>query len=154
MFGPKMHVVEAPMAIGALMGGAMGAGWIGGAGILGGGLIGGLAGAALGAATGSLLGNMMKPPKMPSAQGQERQAAAETPALPPPTAMPEMPASPVATPIPEGISDSTPPTAEEIAAGQLQTEKKRKGRLSTILTTPKSRMEDDEEDEGMERLGG
>jgi predicted lipid-binding transport protein (Tim44 family) len=140
------------------MGGAMGAGWIGGAGILGGGLIGGLAGAALGAVGGTLLGKLMEPPKMPQASSQndqQQQAYAETPALPPATTMPAMPASPVATPIPEGITDSSPPTAEEVAAGQLQTEKKRKGRLSTILTTPKSRLEDVTTDGTvMEKLGG
>jgi hypothetical protein len=47
-------------------------------------------------------------------------------------------------------------TPEEIAAGQVLTEKKRKGRLSTILTTPQSRLEGDVAtgDTGFEKLGG
>lgn len=173
MFGPKMHVYEAPLALGALMGGVWGSGIAGGAGILGGGLLGAAAGAALGGVTATLLGKALKPPKMPkSQQSQEQAAARETPALPPATQMPATPMTPVAAPSPAGIpapseaispdipktdrpvtpADASPPTEQEIAKGQL--EKKRKGRLSTILTTPRSRLEEGEEAEGFERLGG
>lgn len=168
MFGPKMHVHEAPLALmGMAVGGLTGAGIIGGAGILGGGLIGGLAGAALGGVGATLLGQLMKGPKMPKVQDQSSNAAAQTPALPPATAMPATPMTPASTPglgtAPDGSQDvnsslrpqdaaeASPATNDEIARGQL--EKKRRGRLSTILTSPQSRLEDGQ-DEGFERLGG
>ena len=150
MFGPKMHVTEAPL-IGAAIGGLIG----GGGTLAGFATLGGMAGMALGAVGGSLLGKSMKTPKIASEQSQEKAAMAETPALPPATEMPAAPATPVATPIPQAIGEVSTPTAEELAAGQINTEKKRKGRLSTILSTPKSRLEGGTtETEGMERLGG
>lgn len=150
MFGPKMYVTEAPLA-GALVGGLM----AGGGTIAGMGTLAGIAGMALGAVGGTLLQKSMKAPKVASAQSQEKAAMAETPALPPATEMPAAPATPVATPIPQAIGEVSTPTAEELAAGQINTEKKRKGRLSTILSTPKSRLEGGtNETEGMERLGG
>lgn len=148
MFGPKMHVMEAPL-LGAAIGGLIG----GGGTLAGFATLGGMAGMALGAVGGSLLGKSMKTPKMP--QDQSAAAAAETPALPPATEMPAAPATPTATPTPQAVGEVSTPTAEELAAGQINTEKKRKGRLSTILTTPKSRLIDSgTETEGMERLGG
>lgn len=149
MFGPKMHVTEAPL-IGMAIGGLVG----GGGTLAGFATMGGMIGMGLGAIGGTLLGKSMKAPKMPSQQNQEQAAAKETPKLPPATPMPAAPMTPVATPIP-AVGDTSPPTAEEIASGQIQVEKKRKGRLSTILSTPKSRLEGVSGEEGvMERLGG
>lgn len=147
-----MHVTEAPL-IGAAIGGLIG----GGGTLAGFATLGGMAGMALGAVGGSLLGKSMKAPKVEtqSQQSQQQQAIAETPALPPATEMPAAPATPVATPIPQAVGEVSTPTAEELAAGQINTEKKRKGRLSTILSTPKSRLEGGTyEGETMERLGG
>lgn len=164
MFNVNKPVHEAPLAIGAAIGGLMGAAGVGGLTVL--------SGLALGAVGGTLLGALSpKAPKVQSASSNQQQAVAQTPALPPATQMPATPATPVSTPQQPGIpqpgdnispdipavdkpqdaAEASPPTTEEVARGQL--EKKRKGRLSTILSTPKSRLED-EEDSGFERLGG
>ena len=163
-----MHVHEAPL-FGAAIGGL-----IGGGGTLAGlATVGGLSGMALGAIGSTLLMKKLMPktPKVQSAKNQEAAAKAETPALPPATPMPAAPMTPTASPEIPGIlkpdeaiapdipvaerpqepAEASPPTTEEIARGQL--EKKRKGRLSTILTSPKSRLEEGEA-EGFERLGG
>lgn len=151
MFGPKMHVMEAPL-LGAAIGGMIGGG---GATLASWGTMSAMTGMALGAVGGTLLGKAMKAPKVQAAQDQTQAAAAETPALPPATEMPAVPATPTATPVTQAVGEVSTPTAEELAAGQINVEKKRKGRLSTILTTPKSRLIDGEtETEGMERLGG
>lgn len=173
MFNVNKPKHEAPLAIGAAIGGLMGAAGIGGLTIV--------SGLALGALGGTLLGAFkQKQPKLDSGNQQQQatqtkqQAIAETPALPPATPMPATPMTPVASPVQPGIpkpgpdtpvppdipvverpqeaAEASPPTTEEVATGQL--EKKRKGRVSTILTTPKSRLEDGEEEEGFERLGG
>lgn len=161
MFGPKMHVCEAPLAIGALAGGLLGSAGVAGLTLV--------SGAMLGAAAGGLLGGMFsnKGPKIQKAQDQSSNAAAQTPALPPATTMPATPATPAATPVvnpqPDGSQDigatnrpidpaeASTPTTQEVARGEL--EKKRKGRLSTILTSPQSRLQEGE-DAGFERLGG
>lgn len=141
--------MEAPL-IGAAIGGLIG----GGGTLAGFATLGGMAGMALGAVGGSLIGKGMKTPKVESARDQTQNAAAETPQLPPATEMPPAPNTPTATPNPTTGEASTP-TADELATGQINIDKKRKGRLSTILTTPKSRLEDETlEGEGMERLGG
>lgn len=144
-FGIKEDVAEAPLAIGALIGAGAGAAGIGGMTLL--------SGAMLGASAGALLGGMFnqKTPKIQSASNQQSAANAQTPALPPATTMPETPLSPVATPAPDA-GDGSPPTTDEIAKGEL--ERKRKGRLSTILTTPRSRLDAGETDVGFEKLGG
>lgn len=163
MFNVNKPKHEAPLAIGAAIGGLMGAAGIGGLTLV--------SGLALGALGGTLLGAFnQKAPKMASADQSQQQAAAQTPALPPATPMPAAPMTPVASPVQPGIdttapipqdipvaerpqeaAEASPPTTEEVARGQL--EKKRKGRVSTILTTPQSRLEDGET-EGFERLGG
>jgi predicted lipid-binding transport protein (Tim44 family) len=164
-FGVKQDVHEAPLAIGALVGGLAGSAGVAGLTLM--------SGALLGAAAGGLLGGMFKQktPKVQSSSNQQQQAAAQTPALPPATPMPAAPMTPVAAPEAPGIlkpdeaiapdipqaerpqepAEASPPTNEEVARGQL--EKKRKGRLSTILTTPASRLLDGES-EGNEKLGG
>ena len=147
MFGPKMHVMEAPLA-GAAIGGLIG----GGGTVAGLATIGGLSGMAIGALLTKPLMNMMTPkmPKTQSASNQQAAAEKETPALPAATGMPAIPSTPTATPeITAG--DASAPTTEELARGEL--ERKRRGRLSTILTSPKSRL-DQGVDEGFERLGG
>lgn len=163
--GVNSHVHEAPLAIGALVGGLAGSAGVAGLTLM--------SGAMLGAAAGGLLGGMFKQksPKVQSQSNQQQQAAAQTPALPPATPMPAAPMTPVAAPQAPGIlkpdeaiapdipqaerpqepAEASPPTNEEVARGQL--EKKRKGRLSTILTSPRSRLADGEE-EGNEKLGG
>lgn len=154
----------AGLAIGALAGGLLGAsGAISGLTILG--------GAALGATIGGLFSSS-KGSKVKAPRDQQQNAAAQTPALPPATPMPAAPMTPTAAPEAPGIlkpneaiapdipkterpqepAEASPPTTEEIARGQL--EKKRKGRLSTILTTPQSRLESDGEVQQFERLGG
>lgn len=168
MFNVNKPKHEAPLAIGAAIGGLMGAAGVGGLTLI--------SGLALGAMGGALLGGLnQKAPKIQQAsQGQtQQQAIAQTPALPPATPMPAAPMTPVASPVQPGVpapgpdtpipqdipvverpqeaAEASPPTTEEVARGQL--EKKRKGRVSTILTTPQSRLEDGEE-EGFERLGG
>ena len=168
--GVNSHVQEAPLA---LMGGLVG-GLVGGGGTLAGfATLAGLSGTVLGAVGGTLLAKafMPKAPKSGSVQNQQQAAAKETPALPPATPMPAAPMTPVAAPEAPGIlkpdeaiapdipqaerpqepAEASPPTTEEVARGQL--EKKRKGRLSTILTSPQSRLEDGE-DQAFERLGG
>jgi predicted lipid-binding transport protein (Tim44 family) len=145
MFGPKMHVMEAPLA-GAAIGGLIG----GGGTIAGLATIGGLSGMAIGALLTKPLLSAFSPKMPKAAQSQQQQAAAETPELPPATKMPAMPNTPIATPeITAG--DASAPTTEELARGEL--ERKRRGRLSTILTSPRSRL-DQGVDEGFERLGG
>lgn len=142
MFGPKMYVHEAPIAVGALAGGLIGSsGAVAGLTVLG--------GMALGALGGSLLSSL-KSPKMPQAQNQQSNAAAQTPALPPATAMPAVPNTPTATPE-INAGDASTPTTNEIAQGELNN--KRRGRLSTILTSPQSRLQDGQ-DQSFERLGG
>lgn len=160
MFGPKMHVCEAPLAIGALIGGGLGAAGIGGLTLL--------SGVALGSLAGGVIGGLFKgQSSLKAPQDQQQQAAAQTPALPPATQMPAVPMSPTSTPtilntgaIPQDIStanrpqdaaEASPPTADEIARGEL--DRKRKGRLSTILTTPQSRLDADSS-VGNEKLGG
>lgn len=160
-FGVKEDVVEAPLALGALAGGLAGYAGIGGLTLL--------SGAMLGASAGALLGGMFnqKTPKIQSSSNQQQQAAAQTPALPPATAMPAAPSTPVATPTdvntgttqdipqidrPQEPGEASPPTTDEVAKGEL--EKKRKGRLSTILTTPRSRLDAGETEVGFEKLGG
>ena len=177
-FGPK-PVYEAPL-FGAVIGGL-----IGGGGTLAGILTtGGLIGTALGAVGGTLLGDMLSP-KMPSfdisapkapTQQQVQQA---TPPAPPAPAIPATPATPAATPVTGGglgaptgpggaptpvdtsgpaptpfiPGEAAPPTPQDVAAGELT--RKRKGRVSTILTTSKSRMgQDTDDEEEIERLGG
>ena len=176
-FGPK-PIYEAPV-LGAIVGGL-----IGGGGTLAGILTtGGLIGAGVGALAGSYLGKSLKPAKVQSIQ--QTQAAAtpteqEIPQAPPAPAIPAVPATPVATPIvggglgagegpggspipvdtsgpmPEPFTpgEAAPPTTEEIVKGELQ--KKRKGRVSTILTRPQDRTNefDEEDEEEFERLGG
>lgn len=170
MIGPKLvgvntHIHEAPLAIGALAGGLLGSAGVAGLSLWG--------GVALGALAGGVLGGMFdqKAPKIQSAQNQQAAAAAATPALPPAAAIPAAPMGPTAAAQAPGIlqpddaiapdipvserpqepGEASPPTTEEVATGQL--EKKRKGRLSTILTSPKSRLEEGA-DEEFERLGG
>lgn len=154
----------AGLAIGALAGGLLGAsGAVSGLTILG--------GAALGATIGGLFSSQ-KGSKIKAPQDQQQNAAAQTPALPPATTMPATPMTPAASAQAPGIlnpnenispdipvserpqepGEASAPTADEIARGQL--EKKRKGRLSTILTTPQSRLENDGEVQQFERLGG
>lgn len=160
-FGVKEDVAEAPLAIGALLGAGAGAAGIGGLTVL--------SGAMLGASAGALLGGMFnqKTPKIQSASSQQQQANAQTPALPPATSMPATPSTPAGTPTdvntgttqdipqidrPQEPGEASPPTTDEVARGEL--EKRRKGRLSTILTTPRSRLDAGETEVGFEKLGG
>lgn len=149
MFGIKTHVYEAPLAIGAVAGGLLASsGAIAGLSVLG--------GITMGAMAGGFLGGSFSPktPKVQSAQDQQSAAAAQTPALPPASQMPATPMTPTATPDPNSseipAGDASTPTADEIARGEL--DRKRRGRLSTILTTPQSRL--DADSSGNEKLGG
>lgn len=152
----------AGLAIGALAGGLLGSAGVAGLTIA--------SGALLGASMGGLLGGMFgsKTPKVQSASNQQSAADAATPALPPATTMPATPMTPTATPNagqlpdtsqdiptidrPQDAGEASPPTTQEVSRGEL--EKKRRGRLSTILTTPKSRLDAGETDVGFEKLGG
>ena len=175
MFNIEKPKYEAPL-LGAVVGGL-----IGGGGTLAGILTtGGLIGSAIGAVGGSLLGKALSP-KMPdfnqTISAPQEQAVPQTPPAP---AVPATPATPSATPVTGGglgagqgpggaptpvdtsgpapqpftPGEAAPPTTEEIAQGELK--KKRKGRVSTILTSPKNRASefDIEEEEEVERLGG
>lgn len=154
-FGIKQNVHEAPLAIGALAGGLLGSAGVAGLTIM--------SGIALGSLAGGVLGGMFnqKAPKVQSAQNQQQAAAAETPALPAATQMPATPMTPTATPValnggdlskPQDAAEASPATTEEVAKGEL--EKKRRGRLSTILTTPQSRLNPGDTTDQVERLGG
>lgn len=154
MFGPKMHVMEAPL-IGMAIGGLIG----GGGTLAGFATVAGMAGMALGALGGTLLGKGLSQ-KSPQPQQQQQQAAAETPALPPAPTIPAIPQTPVSTPDVKASSitpgEAAPMTPEEIAAGQMTNAKPRRGRLSTILTTPQSLLGAGNSlgDTGFEKLGG
>ena len=165
-YGVNDHMHEGPIAA---IGGALLGGLIGGGGTMAGLLTaGGLMGAAIGGIGGTLLGGMMTP-KMDFGSTVQPQAAPESaiPATPAATAIPESPATPGAavteTPVdttgaagatPFNVGEAAPLTASDAAKGEIP--KKRKGRMSTILTTPSSRkgVGGDIEGEEMELLGG
>lgn len=156
MFGPKMHVCEAPL-IGMAIGGLIG----GGGTLAGFATVAGMAGMALGALGGTLLGKGLSGPKVQQPQNQQQAAAAATPALPPAPTIPAIPSSPVDTPNPVASPINTTPgeqaplTPQEIAAGQMTNDKPRRGRVSTILTNPQSLLGTDSVgDAGNEKLGG
>ena len=174
MFEVNKPVKEAPL-LGAVVGGLMGGGALGGAGILGGGMLGGLVGAGLGAAGGMVLESLLKPPKMPN-QSIEVNAPApqDVPSTPPAAVAPTVPATPAAppatggglgaptnqvggdtpvdlnTPVPETFTpgEASTATPEEVSQGELK--RKRRGRVSTILTNREATVGEEE----VERLGG
>lgn len=135
------HVQEGPLA--AVAGGLIG-GLIGGGGTLAGMLtMGGMIGMGLGAVGGTLLGNAMSP-QMPSFNMQQAQPSQqEVPRTP------AAPASPVTPGAPGTTGEASPSTTADVAKGTMP--KKRKGRVSTILTSPGDR---DEGGEEVELLGG
>lgn len=176
-FGMK-PVLEAPLlpAVGAVLGGYLGGG-VATAGLAGFLTTGGLIGAGLGAVGGTLLGNALTP-KMPSLEISQPapQAVPATPAAP---AIPAAPSTPTASPatggglgaptsstggntpvdtggpidVPFTPGEAATPTTEDIVQGELS--KKRRGRVATILTTPRTRLDTGETDEDeVERLGG
>ena len=156
MFEVNKPVKEAPL-LGAVVGGM-----IGGGGTLAGMLsVGGMIGMGLGAVGGSMLGDMLSPkmPKMDLGSAQQ-QAQQEVPATPPAAVMPEAPATPVSTPVappvdttgpiaePFNPGEGSPQTTAEVSQGEVN--RKRKGRMSTILTSREATVGEEE----VERLGG
>lgn len=175
-FQQRQDRMEAPVL------GAVAGALIGGGGTLAGMLsVGGLIGAGIGAIGGSLLGGMMEQPRMPSLSVAPTQQAPQTPATPATPAAPAAPQTPAATPTPavtppvnqpaQPVAEPTPTpedvavpggqqaegpaplTAEEIAQGQAAT-KRRRGRMSTILTKPSQRGIPEDGEQEVERLGG
>jgi len=153
MFEINKPVKEAPL-LGAVVGGM-----IGGGGTLAGMMsVAGMVGMGLGAVGGSLLGNMMSP-KMPD-MNISQASPQNVPSTPPAAVAPAVPDTPTATPTPAPVDTSGPtpapfnpgeastPTASEIATGELA--RKRKGRVSTILTSREATVGEEE----TEKLGG
>jgi len=92
------------------------------------------------------LGGSVTPPPTP---GAATDTTAPTAGVDVGASTPQTPVEVVSTPDPTVGTDITPATPEDVAKGTL--ERKRKGRLSTILTK-RNRLS--EEDEEVERLGG
>ena len=137
------HMKEAPL-LGALAGA-----FIGGGSTLAGMLsVGGLVGGAIGAVGGTLLQGAMTP-KMPSLDLGPTPQAPQTPAA---AQIPGTPSTPAASPTESTVGEATGATPADIAAGEAP--KRRKGRVATILTTPRTRLATDEGEEEVERLGG
>jgi hypothetical protein len=153
MFEVNKPFKEGPL-LGAVVGGMMGYGGIigTGAGLLGGGALGAIAGAALGGVSGKLMGDMMKGPEMPNQNiaDQTPTNVPSTPAAPVAPAVPDTPgADPGAVPT-EGFTpgEASPQTGAEVSQGELN--RKRRGRVSTILTNREATVGEEE----VERLGG
>jgi hypothetical protein len=139
-YGVNDYFLEAP-AIGAVMGGLM----AGGGTLAGMMSISGLMGAALGAVGTTMLTKSMAPDSGGSFGGGGG-GGAQAPAMPGSTALP---------PIPDMNAPgdpSAPSTPEDIAKGEANN-RKRRGRLSTILTGPQDRG-DQSGGEEIELLGG
>lgn len=115
--------LEGPLAAvaGGLVGGLIG----------GGGTLAGLAttGGLIGSAIGSVVVGSLLQPKTPSYPTAAAPVVPATPAVP---EIPGTPAASAAAATPAISPETATPTAEEIAKGEL--ERKRRGRLSTILT--------------------
>ena len=159
------HKVEAPL-FGAVIGAL-----IGGGGTLAGMLtVGGMVGAGIGAIGGSLLQKSMTPDLDMPSQAIVQATAPQTPQTPTAPAVPQTPGAtptspvgsnapgtPTANPTPTAGTittpqdGSSPATNEDIAKGEVDV-RKRRGRLSTILTSREGREETGGEE--VERLGG
>lgn len=179
-FGQKMPLLEGPVL--PLIGGLIG-GLVGGGGTLAGILTAeGLMGAGVGLASAMVVGKLFdtKTPKVSGLQEVTSTAQQQTPAAPATPEAPVVPVPPAATPVtPEPVTTPTQPvaqptptpetvatpnaatqdtgaaplTAAEIAQGMAET-RKRRGRISTILTKPSDRGIPDSGDDTVERLGG
>jgi hypothetical protein len=140
-YGVNDYFLEAP-AIGAVMGGLM----AGGGTLAGMMSISGLMGAALGAVGTTMLTKSMAPD---SGGGGYGGGGAQAPAMPGAPSMPQLPQAPAMNSPTDGSAPSTP---EDIAKGEANN-RKRRGRLSTILTGPQDRG-DQSGGEEIELLGG
>ena len=181
-YGIDDYKCEGPLAMlgGGVIGGLLG----GGGTLAGFLTTGGLIGSALGAVAGNILGKSLMPDMDFGSQLQQPQQppASAVPQTPPAPAIPAAPATPgavaapggglgaptatgpggAASPVPVDISGPTPVpfnpgeaaplTPADVSKGELN--KKRKGRVSTILTTPTSRTGATKEEEEIEMLGG
>lgn len=160
-YGVNDYMHEGPVAA---IGGALLGGLIGGGGTMAGLLsVGGMVGSLIGGIGGSMLGNMMSPKLDLGSQPQQPPASA-IPATPSAPAIPAAPATPGSTPTGPPVDSTTGApfnpgeagiaTATDISKGELA--RKRRGRVSTILTTPQSRagVAEGSGDGEIELLGG
>jgi hypothetical protein len=140
MFEINKPVKEAPL-LGAVIGGL-----VGGGGTLAGIMsVGGMVGAGLGMVAGNMLGDAMGP-KMPD-MSIAQNTPTDVPSTPPAAVAPAVPGTAVETPGFTG-GEGSPQTTDDVSTGELN--RKRRGRVSTILTNREATVGEEE----VERLGG